>query len=137
MTKIKYDLELIKIMPLFESVTGAKLKDAISGDSLIFIVQENEIGKAIGKNGANVRRVENMLKKNVKIVEFRNDVAQFARNVAFPFELKNVEQKDGVLYLQCGDTKTRGMLIGRDRKNINFIGGIIKRYFDVKEIKVV
>ena len=137
MNKIKYGLDLIKIMSLFESATGAKLKDAIDGESLIFVVHESDMGKAIGKNGSNVRNLERMLNKKIKIVEFANDAAQFARNLAAPLQLKNAEEKDGILSLYCSDTKTRALIIGRDRKNISLLAEIIKRYFDVKDVKVL
>ena len=44
--------------------------DVIEGDKLIFIVDEGQMAKAIGKHGANVKRLSNMLKRDLKIVEF-------------------------------------------------------------------
>ena len=68
MSKIKYDINLMKFMQLFENLTRARLKDCISGEEqLIFIVEENEIGKAIGKGGSNVRRLEDLLKKKISM----------------------------------------------------------------------
>ena len=58
----------MKIMSLFETLTQAKLKDCIFDERIIFIVEENQIGKAIGKNGVNVRKIESALNKKVKIV---------------------------------------------------------------------
>ena len=52
MSRIKYDSELIKLMTLFESMTGAKVKDCISDEKLTFIIEEGDMGKAIGRNGA-------------------------------------------------------------------------------------
>ena len=137
MNKIKYNLDLIKIMSLFESATGAKLKDAIDGESLIFVVEESEMGKAIGRNGSNVRKLESMLNRRIRIVEFADDAPKFARNLAAPLQLKDVEYNEGALSLYCADTRTRAMLIGRDRKNIGLLTNIIKRYFDIREIKVL
>ena len=34
------------------------------------------------------------------------------------------------------DTRTKGLLIGRDRRNINSTNDIVKRYFKVEEVKV-
>jgi len=135
--KIKYDSDLMKIMSLFESMTGAKLKDAILNDGLIFVVQENDMGKAIGKNGVNVKRLERMLKKRIRIIEFSDKLIEFVRNVVAPVRLRNISFEDGIVSLECNDTKSKGIIIGRDRKNINFLTSVLNRYFEVSEVKVV
>ena len=67
MSKIKYDSESMKLITLFESMTGAKVKDCIANDKLVFVMEENEMGRAIGKNGINIKRLENKLKKKIKL----------------------------------------------------------------------
>ena len=135
MTKIKYDINLMKYISLFESLTGAKLKDCIVNDVIMFIVQENEMGKAIGRKGSNIRRIEGLLKKKVKLVEFNENVLQFIENLIKPIKAKEITNEDEVINIYALDTKTRGMLIGRDRSRINSINEIVKRYFKV-EVKV-
>lgn len=137
MNKIKYDSDLIKLITLFESMTGAKVKDCISNEKLIFIIEENEMGKAIGKNGINIKRMENMLKKKIKLVEFSNDILQFVKNIIHPIGALAIKQEDGILAIRGKDANTRAMLIGRERQNITHLNEIVKRYFDIKEIKVV
>ena len=137
MNRIKYDSELIKLITLFESMTGASVKDCIADDKLTFIVEENEMGKAIGKGGANIKRLENALKKRIRVIEFNKDVAQFIRNMAYPSQVAEIKNGDGIVTIDGKDANTRAMLIGRNRQNLNQISEIAKRYFDVKEIKVV
>ena len=137
MTRVKYDSELIKLMMLFESMSGAKVKDCISNDKVLFIVGENDMGRAIGKNGSNIKKFENKLKKKVKLAEFSNDAAQFVRNLAYPAEISDVKNENGILTIRGKDSNSRAMLIGRERQNLNHLTEIVKRYFDVKEIRVV
>ena len=137
MTRVKYDSELIKLMMLFESISGAKIKDCISNDRILFIVGENDMGRAIGKNGANIKKFENKLKKKVKLAEFSSDVAQFVRNLAYPAEIADVKNEDGIVTIHGKDSNSKAMLIGRGRQNINNLAGIVKRYFDISGIKVV
>ena len=136
MIRIKYNIDVMKYISLFESMTGAKVKDCIVNDTIVFIVHENEMGKAIGKQGSNIKRVENTLKKKIKLAEFDDDVLQFIQNLIYPLRAKEIKEKDGIVTIYGPDTKTRGMLIGRDRHNINSVKDIVKRYFDIKEIKV-
>ncbi len=127
----------MKLMTLFESMTGAKVKDCISGEKLIFIIEENEMGKAIGKNGANIKRIENVLKKKIKLAEFSNDAVQFVKNMIYPIEILDIKQEDKIITVHGKDANAKAFLIGRDRQNINHLSNIVKRYFDVKEIKVL
>ena len=118
-------------------MTGAKVKDCIADEKLIFIIEENEMGKAIGKNGINIKRMENMLKKKIKLVEFSNNVLQFVKNIIYPVEVSDINHEDGILTIHGKDTSSKAMLIGRERQNINHLSDIVKRYFDIKEIKVI
>ena len=127
----------MKSMQLFENLTRAKLKDCIANEGLIFIVEENEIGKAIGKGGSNVHRLEGLLNKRIKIVEFSSDVKQFIRNFIMPLEVKDVNEENGIITIFGPDTKTRGLLIGRDRKNLENLKDVVGRYFTVEDIKVM
>ena len=134
--KIKYDASILQYMTLFESLTNSKVKDCIVNERILFVVEPNEIGKAIGKNGSNVRRLEGMLNKKVKIVEFNPEVSQFVQNMIYPLQAK-VEENEGVVIITGPDTKTKGLIIGRDSKNLNFLKNIAGRYFDISDIKVV
>lgn len=137
MNKMKFDSESMKLMAFFEANTGAKVKDCISDEKLIFIIGENEMGKAIGKNGSNIKKMERMLKKKIKLAEFSADVLQFVRNLVYPVEVSDARLEEGIVTIHGKDTSTRAMLIGRERRNINHLSDIVKRYFDVKEIRVV
>jgi len=137
MTKIKYDSNLIEYMNLFENATGARLKDCISNDHLIFIVEGNEIGKAIGRKGSNVKRLESLLKKKIKIVEFNPNVSQFIRNFVMPLAVGEINEENGIITIRGEDTKTRGILIGRDSKNLENLKEVVGRYFQVEDIKVI
>lgn len=137
MNRIKLDSDLMKLITLFESVTGARVKDCIANEKLIFIIEEGEMGKAIGKSGINIKRMENMTKKKIKLAEFSSNVSQFVKNFVYPIEASNIEEENGIVTIHGKDTGTKAMLIGRERQNIIHLSKIVKRYFDVKEIKVV
>ena len=137
MNRLKYDSDSMKLIALFESMTGAKVRDCIANEGLMFIVEENEMGKAIGRNGANIKRIENLLKKKIKLVEFSNDILHFVKNMIYPIEALDIKLEDGIVAIHGRDTATKAILIGRERQNINHLTAIVKRYFDVKEIKVV
>ena len=138
MSRIKYDIDLMKFMSLFETITQARVKDCIlNEDQLIFIVDENDIGKAVGRNGVNVKKISGILKKQIRVIEFSPDVLQFVKNFVYPLQVKEISNENGLITIVGPDTKTKGILIGRDSKNLNTLKSVVKRYFSVESIKVV
>ncbi|MBU0536307.1 MAG: NusA-like transcription termination signal-binding factor [Nanoarchaeota archaeon] len=141
MKKIKYDISLMKFMSLFENITHARVKDCFIDEklnSLVFIVQPGEIGKALGKNAVNIRILESKLNKKVRVIEFNPEKLEFIRNMVMPLRVNDVtEDEDGIITLIGPDTKTKGLLIGRNAQNLRNLESNLRRYFDVKEIKVV
>ena len=142
MNKIKFDLDTLKLISLFEKLTRASVKDCFPEENQItYVVNENEAGKAIGKNGANVKRLGNMSKKNIRIIEFSPDIKQFIQNLVFPSKVSNVEEEevDGkkIVTITPLDNKNRGHLIGRAAETLRYNENIVKRYFQIDELKVV
>ena len=136
--KIVYDMSAMKFMSLFESITRSKLKDCIIKENMIlFIVQPNEIGKAVGAKGVNVRKLERILKKKIKIVEFNPEPVNFIKNLVHPLQVKEITEDKGTYTLAPVDLKTRGLLIGRNATHLRAYEEIIKRYFPLKELKVI
>jgi N utilization substance protein A len=137
MARIKYDIDAMKFMSMFEGMTGAKLKDCIISENMVtFIVEDGEIAKAIGKKGINVRRLESSLKKRVKIAEFNDNLAKFIENIVYPAKVRTVKQEDKIVTLTAADTRSRGLLIGRGASILRGYEAIVKRFFDIEEIKV-
>jgi len=137
MTKIKYDITIMKYISLFESLTGANIKDCIVNSYVTFIVHENQIARAIGRNGVNAKRIEGLINRKIKIVEFNPNVIKFVRNYIFPLKIKDVKEEDGIITIIGSDIRTKGLLIGRDSKNLKQLVSVIKRYFPIKDIKIM
>jgi N utilization substance protein A len=138
MSKVIFDMETMKIISLFQAITHASVKDCISDDNeLVFIVGPGELGKAVGKGGANVHRIATALKRKVKIVEFSDQLFTFIKNLIQPLRVENIEEKEGVIILTPIDNTTRGYLIGRGGSSLRTLEERVKRHFPIKEIKVI
>src|SRR3989338_2539065 len=126
-------MNAIKLMAMFEGLTKAKIKDMILTDAKVFfVVQENEIAKAIGKEGINVKRLEARLNKRVRIIEYSGDVKRFIANVIFPLKVANIEEREKTYLLTPMDARVRKLLIGRAAVNLRLYESIIKRFYDIK-----
>lgn len=136
--KIKYDAELLNLMNMFEKITKAHLKDCFfNKDKLVFVVDKGDMGKALGKHKTNLVKIEQSLNRKIKIVEFSSDVQQFVRNLMFPLKILEMQEEDGIITIKGPDTKTKGLMIGARAQNLRNYEEITKKYFDIKEIKVI
>jgi NusA-like KH domain protein len=136
--KTVYDVELIKIINLFENVTRARVKDAFyMKEILTFVVFEGDMFKALGKNLVNLHKIEDMLQRKVKIVEFNSDLIKFLSNLLYPYKVKEIIQEEKIVTVKDDDTKTKGLIIGAKAQNLRAYESIVKKYFDIEEIKVV
>jgi N utilization substance protein A len=137
--KTVYDVELLKLMKLFEDLTRARVKDCFHNkEKLVFVVQEGELMKALGKDRANLKRLEEKLNRNIKIVEFNPDLLIFIKNLMYPLRFLEISNDDGIVTIKGPDTKTKGLMIGARAQNLRNYEEITKKYFDnLKEIKVI
>ena len=137
MVRIVFDSQTIQIMGLFEQITHAELKDCIMSESqALFVVAPNEMGKAIGTGGRNIRSLEKGLKRRVKIVEFDPDIGTFIKNLFLPLRTNGVKQEGTIVTIVPADSQTRGLMIGRNATTLRSMEEIVKRYFDITELKV-
>lgn len=132
-----YDKDIIGYINIFENLASIKVKDCYKSDKdVIFIVEPVYMSRAIGKRGANVKRLSSMLRKGIKVVEFHNDVLKFIKNLISPIDGKIYKEDEGVVAIKLASNKDKGIVIGRDKKNLKDIQNLVSRYFDVK-IRVV
>lgn len=138
MNKIKFDLDSMKFLSLFQSITHTNVKDCIvESGRMTFVVPQGEIGKAVGKNGVNVKKLEKALNRKIKIVEFNPEIIQFIKNLVYPLNVMDVTEEDGKVIITPSDSKSRGLLIGRNAQNLRGYEGIAKRYFKINELRVI
>ena len=136
MVKIRLDTETMRFVALFESVTGAVVKDCIVNSSkIVFIVKEGQAGLAIGKAGANVVMLQNKLRKRVEIIEFSDDPLKFAANIFHPAELSKSyvsENSSGRTILYLTPKSDRGLV----RSKLKHALSLIQRYHDINMIRL-
>ncbi|PVU68528.1 NusA-like transcription termination signal-binding factor, partial [Acidilobus sp. SCGC AC-742_M05] len=70
-------LEELRYISILQDLTGAMVYRALEDDNdnrIIYLVDRNDVGKAIGRDGRNVKMLSKMLNKNIEIVEYANDI---------------------------------------------------------------
>ena len=125
-----FDIKSMQFMTIFEKITRVTPKDCIIQDNqIIFIVDMKDVGTAVGQRGANAKKLEQKLKKKIKIAGYSEDVKEFIKSLVAPLHLESVEQTDGIIEMTAKDLKSRGLLIGRN-------ASILRAYEEIVELKV-
>ena len=144
MASIKLGGDEIRFISLFESITGSSVRDCIideEADRIVFVVNEGNIGIAIGKKGTNIRRVKDFLKRTIDVVEYAPLAEDFLKNVLSPARVKNItitnNKKDNrtVAYIFV-DSRDRGIAIGKNGRNIAKVRMLAKRHFAINDVVI-
>jgi len=134
----------MRYIALFESITGANVKDCIIDEDvnrIIFVVKEGEIGVAIGRQGKNIHLLERMTGKKHEIIEHSENPAQFIKNALRParvMEIRITERPDGKsIAVVSVNPRDKGVAIGKNGKNAERIRFLAKRYFQIQNVSIM
>jgi len=119
-------------------LTGARVKDCFEyNEKILFIVNNGDIKKVVANRGSKIKKLEGMIKKKIKVVEYSDDIVEFLKSFISPIKVVSIENVDNIIEIKADDTRERGILIGRDRKNLDNLKNVVRKYFDVVDIKIV
>jgi N utilization substance protein A len=140
---IKFTSKEMRYISLFESITGANVKDCIVDEEqsrVIFVVKEGEIGMAIGRGGRNIHTLEKMTGKKHEIIEYSEKPAQFIKNALKPAMVKEVritERPNGkTMAVVTVNPRDKGVAIGKNGKNAERLRFLAKRYFQIQNVSI-
>ncbi len=132
------DSNSLELMKVFEQRTGAKVADVVEDDrGIVFIVEEGQIGKAIGKQGSTLAKLrEAFAPRNVEVIEDASDVRSMIDKTLRGAVIRNVEQNDNQVVISV-DSTTRGIAIGKGGSNIKKLKVALKRKFGIEDAKIL
>ena len=142
--KIKLTPDELRLISLFQSVTSASARDCIVDDKMervIFIVNKGHMGLAIGKGGATIKQLQNVVAKKVELVEYSDNASEFIRNIlnsemvnAIKINERSDGSKQAVVFV---DPKRKGVVVGREGRNAEKARLLAKRYFQISNVLIV
>jgi N utilization substance protein A len=142
--KIKLTSDELRLMSLFQSITSATARDCILDermDRVIFIVNKGHMGLAIGKGGATIKHLQNMVGKKVELVEYSDDASKFISNILnsdlineIKINMKIDGTKQAVVVV---DAKKKGIVVGREGRNAEKARILARRYFQISNVFIV
>ncbi len=140
MTNITLDGDALLAISVFEKVTRTMVKDFIdTPDKLVFIVTQGQIGAAIGKKGENVKRLCEMFKKNLDVIEYSQDSERFIKNIFHNYKIRGVEieRRGKKIHATVSvEKKDKGKIIGKDGRNLKLARDILSRHTDIESLSI-
>jgi NusA-like KH domain protein len=142
------DMQLMRYINLFERSSGVRTSDCfVYNNTIYYAVSKDQVFRAIGKNGENIKRIVETLRRKIKVVPFyenfesfdetkqKEALKEFIKNVVEPVEITNFEFKDGFVSFS-GTRESKAILIGRDRSREKELAEVLARHFNVKGLKI-
>ena len=140
---IKLSTDQMRLISLFQNVTKATARDCLDDEKqnrIIFVVNEGKMGLAIGKGGSNVKSLQNILKRNVELVEYFDDPIKFLKNILNPKfvnEVKLDTKPDGSSQaIIIVDHGKKGLVVGRAGCNAEKARLFAKKYFNISSVLI-
>jgi NusA-like KH domain protein len=131
--KTVIDIQKIRYLNLFERVTGIRGKDCFFYNNMIyFAVSQESVFRAIGKDSENLRILSNIMGKKIRIIAYPSkikDAPKFILQIITPLELRNISVNEKRIVIDAGSRDAKALLMGRDKKKLEELEGIIKSFF--------
>ena len=142
--KIKLTSDELRLMSLFQNITGAVARDCIVDekmDRVIFIVNKGQMGLEIGKGGSTIKQLQNVVSRKVELVEYSDDPIEFLRNVLnseMINEIKISDRLDGSKQaVVVVDSRKKGVVVGKEGRNAEKARLLARRYFQITNVMIV
>ena len=129
--------ESIELMNIFEQRTGAKVMDVVDdGYTAVFIIEQGQIGRAIGKSGATLQAMREAFKpRNIEVIEDAPDFKTMVEKTLRGAVIRNIVNENNQLVISV-DSTTRGIAIGKGGSNIKKLKIALKRKFGIEDAKI-
>ena len=132
---IKLSSEEIAYINEFEKLTGAKPVDCIVlSKSINFLVPEDQMGLAIGKNGSKIRKVERIFRKKVNVYQYSNDLNNLVQKIIYPLKIYKLYSNKNKINVVIDRRSTRNKKLYLDKKEL--LENVLKRHFK-QTVKVI
>ena len=127
---------------LAEEIAEVTIHDCLIDDDhdrIAFVVKAGEVGKAIGRDGETVARIEDRLGRDVTLVEDAPTPEGFVANALAPAAVYDVtiEERDEkrVAFADVDEADT-GAAIGTEGRTIELARRLAGRHFEIDDIQL-
>ena len=132
--------DTLRYIALFQQLTNTNAVDCMdTPDKLVFVVEKGQGNIAVGKKGEHVIKLKEITGKNIQVVEYSDDPAQFVMNVFHVYKPQKVviEKRGDINHATVTvDPELKGRAIGKAGRNLRIARDIVNRHHDIQSLSV-
>ncbi|MFH1586116.1 MAG: hypothetical protein ABIB79_05095 [archaeon] len=133
------DMQDLRYINLFGSTTRISTRFCFKyNETIFFCVPKHLVSKAIGEGGRNIKKMNEILKRKIKVIPIPNGIQHarhFIEAVVSPVTFKDLGITDDEIILTAG-SHSKAALIGRNKRRLLEMQTIVKDFFG-KEFRIV
>lgn len=126
------DMKDMMHLKLFSKVTGIDTRFCFNyNETIFFCVPKNLLSRAIGEGARNVRRINEIVHKKIRILPNPRgieDAKNFIEAIVRPVTFKEIQITDNEMILNAG-SQSKAALIGRNKRRLLEMQQIVADYF--------
>lgn len=127
------DMQDLRYLNLFEKITGIKTRFCFTyNDTIFFCAPRQLIRVAVGPNGRNIRKINEITNRKIKIIPIPRGLEHakpFIMSIVHPLLFKNIEINDKEIVLTA-PRQSKAVLIGRNKQRLFEMKKIVKDFFE-------
>lgn len=101
---------------------------------IMFCVPKSKISQALGRNGENLKKMSDLIKKRIRILPIPNgeeNIKEFIQAIVAPVTFKEIELVPEEVILNAGP-QNKAALLGRNKRRLLEMKKIIKDFFGLE-----
>ena len=134
-------MKLMRYINLFAKISGVTTtKVFVYNNQIIFAVPKNRVSVAIGRGAVNVKKLNEILRRNIKIIAMPEkdnvgDISKFVGDVVAPVEFNKIDIRNDSVVITAG-RQSKAALIGRGRQREKELSEVLKNFFRITKFKI-
>ena len=129
----------MRYLNLFEKITRITTRYFFNYNNMvIFCVPRPLLPKALGRDNSNLKKINKILKKKIRIVAIPlgvSDAEKFIQAIINPITFKEITVADDLITITAG-SQSNAALLGRNKRRLIEMQNIVGDFFN-RELKIV
>ncbi len=131
-------MQFMRYLNLFNKITRVRTSKCFKyNETIFFCVPESLVSKAIGKNAVNIKKLNEILNKKIKVIAEPRGIEEakkFINSIIEPVVYKEITIGEDEIVISAS-TQSKAALIGRNKRRLAEMQQIVKNFFG-KEFRV-
>lgn len=127
------------MMNALDAIAKVSARDCfVEGDSVVFLIPEKDMNRAIGKSGSTVELLKKRIGKRVELFEYTEQPEKFFERAFFKAKIVKVEikdMKDSKIAIVSVDATNKKIIL-QNMRRLKRVKELAKRNYGIEEVRI-